>query len=114
MKLLTVGLLSLVARSAEGQTYSGLTSYGGSNYDDGLAVAADSSGNTYVTGTFESNPFKIGGYVTSSTQIYTHGDIFVAKRSETGSVTWVVRYVSLVDLVRVLREFCERWSPSTS
>jgi hypothetical protein len=101
LKLLTVGLLSLAARSAEGQTYSWLRSYGGSGYDDTNAVATDSSGNSYITGTFTSDWVTMNTYGLSKDVLtYKTGDIFVAKLSKTGIVTWAVQYVSLVDLVR--------------
>ena len=64
------------------------TYLGGTAEDDGNAIAVDGSGNAYVTGQTQSNPFPgtTGGYVGAS-------DVFVTKISANGSTLDYSTYV---------------------
>lgn len=61
------------------------TQMGGSDYDEGYAIALDSSNNVFVTGYFNQTA-TFGGFSLTSTG---GDDAFVAKLSNTGTVTWV-------------------------
>jgi len=63
------------------------TQAGGSNYDYGFAITIDDSGNSYVTGMFEST-VTFGSYSLNSSGL---GDIFVAKMDTTGNWLWATQ-----------------------
>lgn len=58
---------------------------GSSGDDEGYAVAADASGNCYVTGYFTGTANFSGQYISS----YGSRDIFIAKYNSNGSIIWV-------------------------
>ena len=62
--------------------------FGGSGTDTGMAVATDSSGNVYITGSFEGT-VNFGGSNLSSSGLR---DIFVAKYSATGTHLWSKKF----------------------
>jgi len=62
--------------------------FGGSGTDTGMAVATDSSGNVYITGSFEGTT-NFGGSNLSSSGLR---DIFVAKYSATGAHLWSKKF----------------------
>jgi fibronectin type 3 domain-containing protein len=62
--------------------------FGGSGTDTGMAVATDSSGNVYITGSFEGTA-NFGGSNLSSSGLR---DIFVAKYSATGTHLWSKKF----------------------
>ena len=63
---------------------------GGSGSDKGYGIAVDSSGNTYVTGTF------FGTATFGNTSLISSGyyDIFIAKLSSSGTWQWAVKAAS--------------------
>jgi hypothetical protein len=68
---------------------------GGSNTDYGYGIAADSGGNVYVTGRYESAPITLYSENESSTsKTLTNGggyDAFIARYSTDGNVLWAAR-----------------------
>ncbi|GAB4204661.1 MAG: SBBP repeat-containing protein [Bacteroidia bacterium] len=65
------------------------TYLGGSNYDEGLSIAIDSSGHAYVTGKTESTDYNItaGAFQTTygGGTSFFNGDVFVTKLNSTGT-----------------------------
>jgi hypothetical protein len=63
--------------------------FGGASEDEGRSVAVDLSGNAYVTGSFSSSSMTMGTYTLTNAG---SSDVFVAKLSSTGGVTWASRF----------------------
>ncbi|MBW4665966.1 MAG: SBBP repeat-containing protein [Cyanomargarita calcarea GSE-NOS-MK-12-04C] len=59
---------------------------GGTSSDSGYAIAADGSGNTYVTGVL--NAISIPGSVNASVNSTTSDDAFITKLDNNGNVLW--------------------------
>src|SRR5262249_56800606 len=65
---------------------------GGFEHDRGVALAADSGGNSYVTGTFRGRAFFAPGEA-NETFVDASGlgeEIFVAKYATNGTLQWVI------------------------
>ncbi|MBK5285213.1 MAG: SBBP repeat-containing protein [Bacteroidia bacterium] len=62
-------------------------SAGGNNWDKGLGISADASGNTFVTGFFVSTSITFGTTTLSNPFLYTK--IFIVKYNSNGIVLWV-------------------------
>jgi hypothetical protein len=60
---------------------------GGSNQDYGYAVATDSAGNVYFTGSYNSDTFNIADTVFYNVGNYAH--IFTAKFNQAGRLIWI-------------------------
>src|SRR5215210_2066933 len=60
---------------------------GGSSYDEGASVAVDSSGNTYVTGSF----FGTASFGTTNLTSSYDSDIFVVKYDNFGNLAWATQ-----------------------
>ncbi|MEA3166746.1 MAG: hypothetical protein QOJ26_1620 [Thermoplasmata archaeon] len=58
---------------------------GGSNFDEGTAIATDADGNVYVAGSTWSSDFRMNGWRTSPAG---GGDAFVVKLSPAGAQVW--------------------------
>lgn len=100
MKNSIVSFVALLVFSAASfaQTYDwGITAQGEkSRVDEGRAVCMDAEGNSYVTGSFSSSRFAIGGFTLTNTSImatnpYNAFDMFVAKLDKTGKVSWAIQ-----------------------
>ncbi len=63
-------------------------SAGGTSWDFGLDVGVDGSGNSYITGYYQSNPATFGTYNLSNA---SGADIFTAKYDPSGNVLWAVQ-----------------------
>ncbi|MBI3501612.1 MAG: T9SS type A sorting domain-containing protein [Bacteroidetes bacterium] len=61
---------------------------GGTDYDDGLAVCTDASGNVYVAGDFSSTSITFGSTTLTNTGSAGSGEIFLAKYDASGNVLW--------------------------
>jgi hypothetical protein len=59
---------------------------GGASFDMGFAVAADSTGNSFITGAFFSTQASFGGAVTLTNS--GENDVFVAKYDPSGTALW--------------------------
>ena len=60
-------------------------SAGGTDDDYAISIAADDSGNTYITGWFSSPTLTLGATTLTNTGVY---DIFLAKYDPNGNVLW--------------------------
>ena len=69
-------------------TLQWVNTYAGSLNDQGLNIAVDSSGNSYITGYFQGTVDFGGGNVTSA----GNNDIFVLKLNSSGTFQWVQTY----------------------
>ena len=58
-------------------------------YTSASSVAADNSGNIYLSGTFQDNTISFGSFVlTKSTTEHNNVDVFLVKLDESGNVIW--------------------------
>lgn len=76
-----------VVKMNSGAIYQWARSAGGEDYDAGLAIAADTNGNTYVTGYFSGTATFATTTLTSSGTT----DAFVAKLDTNGFLGWVIQ-----------------------
>jgi Tfp pilus assembly protein PilZ len=79
-------------------TVQWLTRIASSNIDTGNSITTDSSGNIYVTGTYQATLTAYNADTTPFTTTLTNsggtGDIFVIKYNSAGTVQWVTRIAS--------------------
>jgi hypothetical protein len=66
--------------------------FGGSDYDKGYSVSVDSSGNVYITGSFESSTIDFGGGALTNATAGFYADIFLAKFDSNGNHLWSKRF----------------------
>ena len=66
------------------------STYGGTSTDRGYGIAVDSSGNSYITGSFQGTVDFGGGDITAT----ANSDIFVLKLNSSGTFQWVNTYGS--------------------
>jgi hypothetical protein len=86
---LIVLLLALLVSSAQAQQLDWVVRAGGSQSDQGVSIAVDEDGNSYLTGFFESSAtFGHGASAISLTSI-GHRDMFLAKYDNSGNLIWV-------------------------
>ncbi len=76
------GFVASIKSTLSGYNY--LTYYGGSDVDDAFAIAADSSGNAYITGTTASTDFPTTSGAFQSTQFGTQ-NAFLAQLNSAGT-----------------------------
>ncbi len=76
------GFVASIKANLSGYNY--LTYYGGSDVDDAFAIAADASGNAYVTGTTASTDFPTTSGAFQSTQFGTQ-NAFLVQLNSTGT-----------------------------
>ncbi len=77
-----------VSRVTVGVPKGWARTWGGSNYDEGNAVAVDGSGNGYVTGSFSSTvDFDPGSAVDNHTS-NGDGDVFLSTFDPSGAIKW--------------------------
>jgi hypothetical protein len=76
-----------VAAASQTPSHSWLWGKGlpGNNYDEGLDVAVDPSGNIYIAGYFVSNNFAVGNTTLTNQGLQ---DIFIAKYNPNGNILW--------------------------
>ena len=94
MLLRAVGIALLVSAASVGvahaQQLTWVTPAGGADNDDGWSVAADASGDSYVTGRFRAIATFGRGEVRETTlAAFGSFDVFVAKYSRQGELMWV-------------------------
>jgi hypothetical protein len=97
MKKLILTLTILIATSSLGRAQSfdwAMTSQG-SLVDEAKSVCMDAEGNSYVTGSFTSNPYRLGSFsLNNSSTNPSHpqnSDLFVAKFDKDGKVLWAMQ-----------------------
>ena len=71
-------------------TFQWANTYGGTSTDRGYGIAVDSSGNSYITGSFQGTVDFGGGDITAT----ANSDIFVLKLNSSGTFQWVNTYGS--------------------
>ncbi len=64
------------------------TSAGGTKFDNGLGVAVDFQGNSYITGNFKGSATFGDGEANETTLTDTYDEIFVAKYDDMGRLLW--------------------------
>ena len=71
------------------------TRLSGTSADVGYGIAADSSGNSYITGSYSSNPLTIynsnGTIFSNLTGTSTTTDVFIVKYNTSGAAQWATR-----------------------
>ncbi len=83
-------LLGLGFNNIRSQTFSWAKDEGFYAYDYGLGIVTDNSGNVYVAGKYEQNANFSGTILPCISGTYNcNHDIYVAKYSSTGSLTWI-------------------------
>jgi hypothetical protein len=63
------------------------TKAGGTEYDEVTSIVNDNSGNSYITGSYRSDPMCFGSTTFSIVHPYT-SDLFLAKYDSSGNVVW--------------------------
>jgi Beta-propeller repeat len=85
-------ILLVTSHPSEAQRLRWAKQPGGSDFEEGRAIAVDQSGNSYVTGAFEVSATFGLGEVNQTTLVATGAsDIFVAKYSSSGALQWAKR-----------------------
>src|ERR1051325_9808761 len=69
------------------QSYQWARGAGGTNSENGQSIAADASGNVYVSGSFLSTSIVVGSYTLNNVS-GVGTDIFLAKYDNNGNVLW--------------------------
>jgi len=82
--LLLILVLCSLALFAQNEDWHWAKQAGGTDYDEGMSIAVDANGNSYVTGSFKDSATFGTTTLTSSGD----GDIFVAKMDSNGNWLW--------------------------
>ncbi len=95
MKIITLMVVLASASFIHGQTFDWAITSQGEQVNEGNAVCLDAEGNSYVTGSFSSPKFALGGFtLTNTTPVPTNPlktDMFVAKIDAAGKVVWAIQ-----------------------
>lgn len=90
--VLTTIIVFLITITSFGQSpnWDWAKSSGGNNSDQGISIANDQSGNSYVTGVFASSTIKFNTTLLANhfSGGFHHFDIFIAKYDNSGNVLW--------------------------
>lgn len=88
--LTTISLVFFLSKISNAQTPDWLwaTNPAGSGDDRARSVTVDASGNTYVTGSFNSPTLSFGSIVLTNTNSSNSYDVFLAKYDSDGNVLW--------------------------
>ena len=78
----------LITSSSFAQSYVGGISYGSSSSETVAAIATDAAGNVYLTGSFSSS-MSIGTTTVTTPGIYYNNDIYIAKYTSAGVLSWL-------------------------
>ena len=81
-------LFSILLVQGTAQNIYWAKSASGTELDEGNGIAVDKSGNTYITGQFESTTLNFGTQSVNNSTAADYTDIFVAKFDVTGNCLW--------------------------
>ncbi len=85
---LTVNVILVADASAQVPPFLWAKAVGGVNIDSGRAIALDGSGNSYITGYFDSTNATFGATTLANSASDGSDEIFVAKYDRDGNVLW--------------------------
>ena len=95
MKIITLMVVFLSASIIQAQSFDWAITSQGEQVNEGNAVCFDAEGNSYVTGSFSSPKFVLGGLtLTNTTPVPTNPlrtDMFAAKIDAAGKVIWAIQ-----------------------
>ncbi|HOY33255.1 MAG TPA: SBBP repeat-containing protein [Bacteroidales bacterium] len=88
MRIWTTLILSISLVTAIAQNVFWAKNAIGSDLDEGNSIAVDSSGNTYITGQFESTTLNFGLASCTNSTSPSYTDVFIAKFDVNGNCLW--------------------------
>jgi hypothetical protein len=91
------GDMFIAKLNAAGHVLWAKSAAGSNNYDEGMSVATDATGNVFVTGYSRSSSITFGTIVLNQLGMNTYMDGFVVKYSSMGTVVWAKNFGASAD-----------------